>query len=228
MHIIGIGGFRRSGKDTFARVVAEEARKRGFAVAIIAFADPLRQAAAAAYGVDIAAFTDDACKDTVCEAWGITYRQMLNNLGKAMRGFDEDHWVKAWRRAVTLRSRRCKYGEAPDLPVIVLVPDLRRVNEARAIHKAGGLTVLMRRPGIVWDGHENEMPAHLAQHRDDLKAASLGCAYAVDDLLSLHYPTPGLPWRRVYDRAIDNAGMPEDLRAVAQALVNGLGAHNGL
>jgi len=80
-YVIGIAGLKRSGKDTFARVLREVAVERGFAFVTVAFADPLRQAAAAAYGVDVYAFTDDARKDEVCPAWGITHRQMLLNLG---------------------------------------------------------------------------------------------------------------------------------------------------
>lgn len=205
MHIIGIGGLKRSGKDTFARVVADVAQRQGFVVAVIAFADAVRQAAAAAYGVDAAAFTDDARKDTVCEAWGITYRQMLISLGEAMRGVDADHWVKAWRRAV---AKVPLYATGTYHPVLVLVPDLRRVNEAQAIHDAGGLTVLIRRPGVEWNGHDTEVLAHLAQHRDDAQAASLGCVYERSWLdtadVSLAYSTQGLPRRCLYDRAIDN------------------------
>ena len=217
MHIIGIGGLKRSGKDTFARVVADVARKDGIAVAVIAFADAVRRAAAAAYGVDAAVFTDDARKDTICEAWGITYRQMLINLGEAMRSVDVDHWVKAWRQSVAA-VRPTYWGPDDDgpvtkqLPTLVLVPDLRRVNEAEAIHNAGGMTVLMRRPGVEWNGHETEVLAHLAQHRDDFKAASLNCVYAKGvpfdstgkESRSLSYLTPSLPWRYIYDTAIDN------------------------
>jgi hypothetical protein len=68
--------------------LSELAKARGFAVATFAFADPLRKAASAAYGVDVAEFTDDKLKDAVVEAWGITRRQMLINLGEAMRGVD--------------------------------------------------------------------------------------------------------------------------------------------
>lgn len=203
MHIIGIGGLKRSGKDTFARVVADVAQRQGFVVAVIAFADAVRQAAAAAYGVDAAAFTDDARKDTVCEAWGITYRQMLINLGEAMRDVDADHWVKAWRQSVSRASYRASVAK-PVKGLVVLVPDLRRVNEAQAIHDAGGLTVLMRRPGVEWNGHETEMLAHLAQQRDDIKAASLDCVYGGEAPRTLSYLTPGLPWRHFYDAAIDN------------------------
>ena len=202
MHIIGIGGLKRSGKDTFARVVADVARADGIAVTVIAFADAVRQAAAAAYGVDAAAFTDDARKDTICDAWGITYRQMLINLGEAMRGVDADHWVKAWRRVAARHNRTCEYGQESDKPLLVLVPDLRRVNEAQAIHDAGGMTVLMRRPGVEWDGHETEVLAHLAQHRDTSKAQTLDCWYADDDPMSLSVIMASS--HRIYDTAIDN------------------------
>ena len=229
MHIIGIGGLKRSGKDTFARVVADVARADGIAVTVIAFADAVRQAAAAAYGVDAAAFTDDARKDTICEAWGITYRQMLINLGEAMRDVDSDHWVKAWRRAASVYNKTkcavcrgsgedrtqprvadgghgfyldCSACKGAPLPTLVLVPDLRRVNEAQAIHDAGGMTVLMRRPGVEWDGHETEVLAHLAQHRDTSKAQTLDCWYADDDPMSLSVIMASS--HRIYDTAIDN------------------------
>lgn len=61
-HLIGIGGLKRAGKDTFARALREAATERGLAFATVAFADPLRQAAAAAYGVDVGDFTDDATR----------------------------------------------------------------------------------------------------------------------------------------------------------------------
>ena len=192
-HIIGIAGFRRSGKDTLARAISKLAQTRGFAVATIAFADPLRKAASAAYGVDVGEFTDDNLKDQVVEAWGITRRQMLINLGEAMRGVDPDHWVKAWRRAVTKAQWQVggdRLGNSPsilDYPKvqIVLTPDLRRVNEAQAIHSAGGINVLLRRSGVTWDGHINEALAHVAQHRDDALAAQIGAKYLAGNAISI-------------------------------------------
>jgi hypothetical protein len=205
MHIIGIGGLKRSGKDTFTRVIADVARGDGFAVAVIAFADAVRQAAAAAYGVDASIFTDDARKETICEAWGITYRQMLINLGEAMRGVDADHWVKAWRRAASAYNKTkcvvcrgsgedrtqprvadgghgfyldCPACKGAPLPALVLVPDLRRVNEAQAIHSVQGINVLLRHSGVTWDGHINEALAEVAQHRNEALAAKLQCEYA--------------------------------------------------
>lgn len=203
-HIIGIAGFRRSGKDTLARAISELAQARGFAVATIAFADPLRKAASAAYGVDVAEFTDDKLKDAVVEAWGITRRQMLINLGEAMRGVDPDHWVKAWRRAVakiqpTWWSADDDGSVTKQLSTIVLTPDLRRVNEAQAIHNAQGINVLLRRSGVTWDGRINEALAEVAQHRNEALAIKLQCEYAASNPMSISADGHSL-----FDCVVDN------------------------
>lgn len=206
-HIIGIAGFRRSGKDTLARAISELAQARGFAVATIAFADPVRKAASAAYGVDVAEFTDDKLKDVVVEAWGITRRQMLINMGEGMRSFDPDHWVKAWRRAVTKAQWQVggdRLGNSPsilDCPKvrIVITPDLRRVNEAQAIHSAHGVNVLLRRSGVTWDGHINEALAEVAQHRNEALAAKLQCEYAASNPMSI-----SADGHRLFDCVVDN------------------------
>ena len=208
-YIIGIGGFRRSGKDTLARAIAAMAQSRGMATAIIAFADPLRQAAAAAYGINAAEFTNDLLKDSVVEAWSITRRQMLINLGEAMRGIDPDHWVKAWRRAVTTQSRiertalaslAGSYSAVAHSPVLIIAPDLRFIREANAIHALNGLNVLLRRDGVTWDGHLNEALAQVAQHRDDALAAQLGVHYAASNAMSIADSTS----RRIFDCDVDN------------------------
>ncbi|TXH45463.1 MAG: hypothetical protein E6Q97_31590 [Desulfurellales bacterium] len=207
-YIIGIAGFKRCGKDTLARAIANTAQARGMATAIIAFADPLRQAAAAAYGINAAEFTDDALKDRVVEAWGITRRQMLINLGEAMRGIDPDHWVKAWRRAVYERSRiertvlaslAGSYSAVARNPTLVIAPDLRFTREAVAIHSLNGLNVLLRRDGVTWDGHINEVLAETAQHRNDALAAQLGCHYAASNPMSIATTS-----RHIFDCDVDN------------------------
>ena len=205
-YIIGIAGFRRSGKDTLARAIAAMAQSRGMATAIIAFADPLRQAAAAAYGIDAAEFTDDKLKDQVVEAWGITRRQMLINLGEAMRGTDVDHWVKAWRRAVAQvrwQVRGDRLWNSPsilDYPKLrlIIAPDLRFIREANAIHSLSGINVLLRRDGVTWDGHINEALAQIAQHRDEALATQLGCHYAATNAMSITTN------RRIFDCDVDN------------------------
>ena len=194
-YLIGIAGFRRSGKDTLAHAISELAQARGFLVATVAFADPLRKAASAAYGVDVAEFTDDKLKDAVVEAWSITRRQMLINLGDAMRGVDPDHWVKAWRRAVEALPTEHHVANA----LLILTPDLRRVNEAQAIHNAQGVNVLLRRSGVTWDGHINEALAEVAQHRNEALAAKLQCEYAASNSMSI-----SADGHRLFDCVVDN------------------------
>ncbi len=226
-YLVGISGFKRSGKNTFADVLRQVAHERGLAFVAVAFADPLRRAAAAAYGVDVSNFTDDAKKDTLCEAWGITYRQMLINLGEAMRSVDADHWVKALRQQV-----ESTHPVLNKLSMLVTVTDVRRVNEAAAVHDLGGVNVLVRRPGVVWDGHVNEELMHWAgQYRPDLINFN-GCVYKDGQLCYDEATTtlghneaakyqrilpalrPSVAGRAVFDHRLDN-----DAATVQEAMI---------
>ncbi len=225
-YLIGIGGLKRAGKDTFARVLREVAVERGFAFVTVAFADPLRQAAAAAYGVDVSAFTDDDKKDTVCPEWGITYRQMLINLGvpATLLGDDHDHWVKRWRIEVDRQQTTLiEGGRTIDWRavlryshrLVVAVPDVRRLNEAAAIHDAGGVNVLVQRPGVEWNGHVTELLAGASQ--DDGP-----CSYAdfVSDDLKQGTWHPADPRRDVFDAGICNDGDVAALRPRAERVLD--------
>lgn len=216
-YVIGIGGLKRAGKDTFARVLRQVATERGFAFVTVAFADPLRRAAAAAYGVEVDDFTDDAKKDTVCPEWGITYRQMLINLGEGMRSTDQDHWVKRWRIEVDRQHTRRRYiaTVCPDAPrflderhLVIAVPDVRRLNETAAIHDAGGVNVLVQRPGVEWNGHVTELLAGLSQEHGARSYEDLG------QFPELKQGTwhPADPQRDIFDAGICNDGNVAALR----------------
>ena len=222
-YVIGIAGLKRAGKDTFARVLREVAVERGFAFVSVAFADPLRQAAAAAYGVDVGVFTDDAKKDTVCPEWGITYRQMLINLGvpATLLGGDHDHWVKRWRIEVAKLPEQHYQAKANPWvtgtyhDVIVVVPDVRRLNEAAAIHDAGGVNVFVQRPGIEWNGHITELLAGASQEGGP-------CSYAdfISDDLRQGTWHPADPQRDVFDAGICNDGDVAALRPRAERVLD--------
>ena len=158
--IIALGGLKRSGKDTFAGILAAVARSRpNLTPRRIAFAEPLRRAAAAAYDVPVAEFSDDQIKDVVHPDWGITRRQMLINVGEAMRGVDADHWTKLLVRGVdSFETAMASY--TPTQRPLHIVTDLRRSNEAKALLDLGATLVLVVRDGVVWDGHETEAMAH--------------------------------------------------------------------
>ncbi len=158
MNIIALGGLKRSGKDTFANILAVTASSRGLTPHRIAFADPLRQAAKVAYNLDDANPFGDEVKDTVDSAWGITRRQMLINVGEAMRGVDADHWTKLLMRGID-RFETAVKQYTPSLPALHIVTDMRRPNEAKALLDLGATLVLVVRDGIVWNGHETEAMA---------------------------------------------------------------------
>lgn len=217
---------RRSGKDTFARALREVATERGLAFATVAFADPLRQAAAAAYGVDVGAFTDDAKKDTICPEWSITYRQMLLNLGvpATLLGGDHDHWVKRWRIEVD-RQQTTLVEEARSIGrhtaaiysdrLVVAVPDVRRLNEAAVIHDAGGVNVLVQRPGVEWNGHVTELLASASQDDGPHSYAD----FVSDDLRQGTWH-PKDKYRNVFDTSICNDGDVAALRPHAERVLD--------
>ena len=163
--IIALGGLKRSGKDTFAGILAAVAEARpNLTPHRIAFAEPLRRAAAAAYEVPVAEFGDDTLKDAIHPAWGITRRQMLINVGEAMRGVDADHWTKLLTRSIDsfeTAARRYTPAQKP----LHIVTDMRRPNEAKALLDLGATLVLVVRDGTVWDGHETEAMAGMATVR---------------------------------------------------------------
>ncbi len=49
------------------------------------------------------------------------------------------------------------------------MPDVRRLNEAAAIHDAGGINVLVQRPGVEWNGHVTEALAKAGSEYPEIK-----------------------------------------------------------
>ncbi len=156
--IITLGGLKRSGKDTFANVLAAVASSRGLTPHRVAFADPLRQAAKVVYNLNDADPFGDEVKDVVDPSWGITRRQMLINVGEAMRGVDADHWTKLLTRGIDRFETTVKQYTPTHQPLHI-VTDMRRPNEAKALLDLGATLVLVVRDGVVWDGHETEAMA---------------------------------------------------------------------
>lgn len=183
--LIGLAGLKRSGKDTFARALATQAQKRGYVTATSAFADKVREAAAVVYATKLGDFTDDNLKDEIDPYWDITRRQMLIAVGDVMRQCDPDHWIKLWRfrydtvgQTVSI-PRASPWASPITKPILHIVTDVRRANEAAAIHDLGGVVVLIQRPGVEWSGHINEKLATLPDARystlpDDLRDGTWG------------------------------------------------------
>lgn len=145
--IIGLAGFKRTGKDTFASYFPSNFTR-------MAFAEPLKQAAAIIYDVSSEAFSDDL-KDATNEKWDITHRDMLINVGQKMREVDPDHWVKL------MKSRILSLA---DTDQHILITDVRQPNELEMIEHLGGAVYLVQRKGVVWNGHPTEKMATQLEH----------------------------------------------------------------
>jgi len=137
--LIAVYGPKQSGKGAISDVLVA----RGFHP--VAFADALRDAAAAAYGlardefraVSSASSTKEVPLD---ELDGRTPREVLGRLGMFFRDLDVDHWV---RRAM---------AAARDHENVVFT-DCRFPSEVEAVRAAGGVIVGVRRP-LVWNPAE--------------------------------------------------------------------------
>lgn len=128
MHLIGIAGPARAGKDTLCSYMLDNLDGIWLRSS---FADPIKEMLRA-IGVDC---SDDA-KAVVSDDYGVTPRHMMQTLGTewGRHMIDGDIWVKAFAR---LNAGKC-----------VIVPDVRFENEAELVREHGVLIHLVGRGGI--------------------------------------------------------------------------------
>lgn len=127
--LLGLTGKAGVGKSSTAEVLA---RHHGFYD--IAFADPLKQAAAGIFGLPLKNFYEPELKEVIDAYWGMSPRTMLQKLGtEACRNIiDQNIWIKSLTRRLENVSDRL---------VNVVVTDVRFDNEADEIRKLGGTVV---------------------------------------------------------------------------------------
>lgn len=183
MKLIGVNGFKRSGKDTTFRAIEGALFTRNLPVARRAFADKLKIMAALALGLEgeslelielmdefkEVGYLNYGCRGN--EEWGdISGRQYLQMFGDKARGvFGDTFWVD---QVVPLDPDRfkelwaCEPG-GHDLPFVGVITDLRYANEAERVLQLGGEVWEIIRPGLESDGHitERPLPRELVTHR---------------------------------------------------------------
>lgn len=135
--LIGLCGFKRSGKDTVAIGLAQQYGFERFA-----FADAIREEVAALDGISR---PDETQKD-VRSTNGQSYRDALIARGQARRSEDPDYWVKALASSIA----------QPPVPANIVITDCRIPNEVDWIRSRGGVLVWVWRDGIVSNGHVTE------------------------------------------------------------------------
>lgn len=183
--LVGMIGRKRSGKNSVAEALREEA---GFELA--AFADPLREAAYAINPyVGVGPLPDDLANPhprryaDVIDALGYEkakevfpeVRLFLQRLGtEGVRSLDPDFWVR-------IASQRMDARTGP-----LVVTDVRFPNEAEAITSRGGLLVRTVRLGQQDDGDLHPSETALDDWEVDYQVTARdleGLRYVVSSLL---------------------------------------------
>lgn len=135
MKLLGICGKAGSGKDTAAThfVVTYDWE-------LYHFADPLKEACAAAFGIEKFRFYAAEEKEIPDPYWLLSPREIAQYVGTEMfRTFDPDFWIKRFK----LQAQQY----AKDGAVGLVIPDVRFENEAEAIVDSGGFLIELVRDG---------------------------------------------------------------------------------
>lgn len=138
--LIGITGKARSGKDTLANLLFTEHQ-----FLPMAFAIPLKNAVAEAYGVCVTNLHTQEGKATMNELWAATNRTLLQEFGEMLcQQHGADFWVRRWLIDF------CRFRDTDD----VVVSDVRKDVEAEYIRQLGGVVVHLERDGAGLAGKE--------------------------------------------------------------------------
>lgn len=158
MIVLGLAGFKRTGKDTVAARLVE---RHGFTR--FAFADPLKEAALALdpiveFSIGVAApgvyrsVSQIRLSEIVNDhGWEKAkafpeVRRTLQRFGVGIREIDSEFWVRALVGAVEASGAER-----------VVITDVRFPNEVTAVRvQLGGEVTLVTRPGTSSDGHVSE------------------------------------------------------------------------
>lgn len=185
MILLGINGFKTSGKDTLAGFIAEDVATAGYVADKVAFAYRLKVYAARALGFDrpddklvalmdsmkdesnISVFYDEP--DVIPSVFdtstlhSITGREYLQHVGnEARKVFGDTFWIDQVLPNVQPfthdESRAAQLKAMYPGADVLLVTDVRYPNEAQRIKLLGGWVVEVIRPGLESDGHASETP----------------------------------------------------------------------
>jgi hypothetical protein len=139
MTLIGLSGRKRSGKDTVCDLVRDLHPGR---VTRIAFADALKEEVAQLLGVTVTEIEADKARYRgILQWWGTEWRRHQDPL----------YWIKRTAEKI----ERIRADRSAD---VVVVTDVRFLNEALLIEDLGGALLRVSRPGADTDpdAHSSE------------------------------------------------------------------------
>lgn len=145
--VIGFGHQARVGKDTAGLYLMHKVPK----VKRRAFADSLKEACAAIFGFNDTQLNGNR-KEVVDPFWETTPRDLLQRVGtEAIRNeVGRDVWVKSWEKYLNDHSH---------FERLWVATDVRFLNEASAVKRAGGIVVRIDRPPEMRD----KVPNHISE-----------------------------------------------------------------
>lgn len=146
--IIGITGRKRSGKNTFATIATNHLNRLGKHCWQLAFADELKRQVLSIPVLRANNFTFECI-----ERHKERFRPILQHLGTEIvrELIDKDYWIN-------LCMESARYRQAGGY--IVFITDVRFIDEAQAIQKAGGHIIK-----INWTG--NKEHHHTDKHKSE-------------------------------------------------------------
>lgn len=162
--LVGITGRAGSGKDTIASVLAEHIP----AVRIMRFSEPIKQICRDVFGWQMR-HTDGDMKDVVDPITGVMPRVAMQTLGTDWgRNLRSDVWIQLLlRRYVDAisRARVAQHGHSSVIDQVhhVIVPDVRFIDEARAICDHGGYLIHVSRGSVQQMQHASEVECDSAE-----------------------------------------------------------------
>jgi len=161
MKLIGLTGPAGAGKDTLAGMILDHVSGHS-----VAFADPLRHAAAAMFGLTMDQMLDRDLKEKVIPRWGKSPREILQLLGTegARDLFGNDVWCK--RAQITLDQIVALDKREHTAADVCIFTDVRFKDEAQWINERGGVVIEIRRKAAIpvgIAGHRSAapLPAHI-------------------------------------------------------------------
>jgi hypothetical protein len=149
--LIGVSGKKGSGKDEVAQAV-NSFRPEDSNLAIVKFADALKDATCALLNCTREELEDQNFKETECGISGMTYRKFLQRFGtEAMRDtFGSNFWIQCLVPTLKEQANTLSNGS------YILVTDTRFLSEAEFLRSCGGKILRVNRPGLPEDLHVSE------------------------------------------------------------------------
>jgi len=139
MVLIGLIGYKQSGKDTFADYLVQT---RNFKKQ--AFAEPVKQICQILFHLEPEQMYDPCLKEVVDKRWGLSPRQMMQKVGTDMvrNMLGNDFWVRHM-------DMRASTGN-------IVISDVRFRNEAEWVKDRGGVLIRIVDGGHHCDHHPSE------------------------------------------------------------------------